>query len=110
MVNMGNGLFGLQSSTPGDHSVWILDFGLCRKVAISLKGVERVIPAFWGNDPYSPRPGKENAVCNEFRERYILISDACLDFCGSQEAQGDHKLLRQFIDLLEREWNEKTNN
>lgn len=68
-----------ESNILGDHSMWVLDFNLCRRMAIYSKGVEQAAAAFWGDDRYYPRPGVETNILlwNLFREHYLRISVTC---------------------------------
>ncbi|KAI1266884.1 zinc finger protein-domain-containing protein [Xylariaceae sp. FL1019] len=43
----------------GDHCLWILDFDCCRPITMDEAGMEQAARAFWRNDPFYPRPGKE---------------------------------------------------
>lgn len=70
---------------------------------MDLNGVKQAVASFWGNDPYYPRPGKDPVVWNAFRERYIQISGACIDFCEPQEAERHRILPNLFIQLVEQE-------
>jgi hypothetical protein len=97
------GSFEIQSNPLGDHSVWVLDFDLCRRMTMDLNGVKQAVASFWGNDPYYPRPGKDPVIWNAFRERYIQISDACMEFCELREAERRRILPSQFIELVEQE-------
>ncbi|KAH9885662.1 zinc finger protein-domain-containing protein [Xylariomycetidae sp. FL2044] len=46
----------------GDHCcLWILDFDRCRRMTMDEAGVEQAARAFLRNDPYYPRPGRDNA-------------------------------------------------
>ncbi|KAJ6051566.1 uncharacterized protein N7446_006198 [Penicillium canescens] len=87
------------NSVFGDHSLWVLDFDLCRRMTMDFNDVA----SFWGNDPYYPRPGKDPVIWDAFRERYIQISDACMGLSGSQKAESRHALPNQFIELVEQE-------
>lgn len=46
----------------GPHTMWMLDFDLCRDMTLDEKGVEQASNAFWGNDPYYPRPHISNTA------------------------------------------------
>lgn len=69
------------------------------------KGVEQAAAAFWGNDPYYPRPGLEGDILwSVFREYYIQISGTCIGIVNEpHEAERRRALSRQFIDLVEQE-------
>ncbi|PTB71595.1 hypothetical protein M440DRAFT_1386262 [Trichoderma longibrachiatum ATCC 18648] len=66
----------------GSHVVWILDFDLCRDMALDKEGVDQANRAFWGNDPYFPRPGSRNladqTLWTIFQDRYMASSAAAL--------------------------------
>jgi len=99
----------MESTVLGDHSMWVLDFDLCRTMAMDLEGVEQAVAAFWGNDPYYPRPGKDPSIWMAFRQRYIQTSDACAAICESREAEKRRMLSRRFIDLVEQEGRNRIN-
>ncbi|EHK18316.1 uncharacterized protein TRIVIDRAFT_137543, partial [Trichoderma virens Gv29-8] len=62
----------------GPHTMWILDFDLCRDLTLDEKGIEQASNAFWGNDPYYPRPCSVNPANQRlwsiFEERFIQSS------------------------------------
>lgn len=62
-----------KSSVLGDHTMWVLDFDLCRKMTMDLEGVQQAVAAFWGNDPYYPRPDKDISLWKVFREHYLQM-------------------------------------
>ncbi|TFB04256.1 hypothetical protein CCMA1212_003344 [Trichoderma ghanense] len=66
----------------GPHVVWILDFDLCRDMSLDEEGVDQANKAFWGNDPYFPRPGSSNLADERlwtiFQDRYIESGAAIL--------------------------------
>ena len=66
----------------GDHIVWILDFDCCRTMTLDAKGVEQAVTAFYRNDPYYPRPRRDNsadqALWKEFKQRFLEASAAIL--------------------------------
>lgn len=98
-----------ESNALGDHSMWVLDFDLCRSMAMDSKGVEQAVAAFWGNDPYYPRPCKElerdQLLWLVFRDHYLQTSQTCIDIAvrEPQEAQRRHALSKQFIRQIEQE-------
>lgn len=63
--------------------------------------------AFWGNDPYYPRPYKElerdQSLWLVFRDHYLQTSQTCIDIAARepQEAERRHALSKQFIDQIE---------
>ena len=79
----------LGSGILGEHIVWILDFDCCRQMAMNEKGVEQAVTAFYKNDPYYPRPGRDNgtdqALWKEFKHHFLGKSEAILGQ-GSPEA------------------------
>ncbi|KAL7941001.1 zinc finger domain-containing protein [Trichoderma barbatum] len=66
----------------GPHTMWMLHFDLCRDLTLDKKGVEQASNAFWGNDPYYPRPGSSNTTDQRlwsiFEERFIESSAEAL--------------------------------
>lgn len=95
----------IESDVLGDHSIWVLDFDLCRRMSMDSKGVEQAAAAFWGNDPYYPRPGLErDTLWSVFREYYLQISGTCMGIVNEpHEAERRRALSRQFIDMVEQE-------
>lgn len=98
-----------ESNALGDHSMWVLDFDLCRSMAMDSKGVEQAVAAFWANDPYHPRPGKElerdQLLWLVFRDHYLQTSQTCIDVAvrEPQEAERRHALSKQLIGQIEQE-------
>jgi hypothetical protein len=90
-------------SVLGVHSLWVLDFDLCRSMTMDFNGVKQAVASFWDNDPYYPRPGRDPVIWDAFRGRYIQISDACMGPSGSQKPESRHTLPNQFIELVEQE-------
>lgn len=106
--SMENGL-KMESKVFGNHSLWVLDFDLCREITMDSNGVQQAAAAFWRNDPYYPRPGKEFkgdiSLWNTFRENYLQKSMECINI-GSrepEEAERRRSLSEQFICLVEQE-------
>ncbi|KAH0498637.1 hypothetical protein TgHK011_005881 [Trichoderma gracile] len=66
----------------GPHVLWILDFDLCRDMSPDEEGVDQAHRAFWGNDPYFPRPGSSNPADERlwaiFQDRYMEASATAL--------------------------------
>mgnify|MGYP002718709102 FL=1 len=93
--------FKMTSTIFGEHSMWVLDFDLCRRMKMDSEGVVQAAAAFWRNDPYYPRPEKDPSLWSVFRERYIQVSEAC----GSEPKAAERRriLSRHFIDLVEQE-------
>ena len=89
----------------GDHVIWILDFDCCRTMTLDAKGVEQAVAAFYRNDPYFPRPGRDNGadrmLWKEFKERFLEASSAILGEGGSQAS-----LPALWVDLVERRANQ----
>ncbi|KAF7559676.1 hypothetical protein G7046_g4485 [Stylonectria norvegica] len=67
----------------GDHSLWILDFDCCAKMAMDEEGVDQAVQCFWRNDPYFPRPGAKDARDQQhwerFRDRFLQTSRLILN-------------------------------
>ncbi|KAL8669292.1 MAG: hypothetical protein Q9168_006109 [Polycauliona sp. 1 TL-2023] len=72
----------LQSPILGDHCLWLLDFDLCKDMSQDEAGVKQAVAAFYKNDPFYPRPGKNGEVgrqlWEEFKEQFLLSSEAIL--------------------------------
>ncbi|KAL7806473.1 zinc finger domain-containing protein [Trichoderma gracile] len=86
----------------GPHVVWILDFDLCRDISLDEEGVDQAHCAFWGNDPYYPRPGSSNPADERlwaiFQDRYMEASATAL----REEADGVKRLPGLFIEQIKR--------
>lgn len=76
------------TSILGSHAMWILDFDLCRDLTFDESGVEQACNAFWGNDPWYPRPGRlttaDQRLWDIFEHRFLESSAWNL---GTQSAQ-----------------------
>ncbi|KAF3385540.1 hypothetical protein F1880_002130 [Penicillium rolfsii] len=90
------------SNILGEPTVWVLDFDLCRGMTMDLNGVEQATAAFWGNDPYYPRPQMEPAsLWSAFREQYLRTSDSCATLCEPQECAKRQTLAKRFVEMVE---------
>ena len=91
----------IESQTLGEHVVWILDFDCCTHMCMDKMDVEQAVVAFYKNDPFYPRPGrddiKDQAIWNEFKDRFLKASGAILGK-GCPEAP----LPALWVDLVER--------
>lgn len=78
----------ITSGALGDHLVWILDFDCCKQMSMDEKGVNQAVAAFYKNDPFYPRPGRDNikdqALWIEFKTRFIEASRAILHSKSSE--------------------------
>ncbi|KAI9930389.1 hypothetical protein ASPWEDRAFT_171014 [Aspergillus wentii DTO 134E9] len=82
----------------GEHTMWILDFDLCRTISMDEDGVRQAVKAYWGNDPFFPRPGLDAKLWGCFREGYL---SACLGVVGDSEGDERVMLSRMFVGLVE---------
>ena len=91
----------IKSDNLGEHAIWILDFDCCRQMSMDEKGVEQAIAAFYRNDPYYPRPGRDNsmdqALWKVFKIHFLEVSEAILGQ-GNPEAC----LPALWVDMAER--------
>lgn len=66
----------------GNHAVWLLDFDCCKPMSLDEAGVEQAVVAFYRNDPFYPRPGRNDVrdqrLWNEFKQRFLEESEAIL--------------------------------
>lgn len=62
----------------GPHNLWLLDFDQCRSMSMNEFGVKHAAAAFLRNNPYYPRPGKEDGqdqkLWAHFRTAFIEAS------------------------------------
>lgn len=99
----------VDSDALGNHSMWILDFDLCRRMMMDSNGVEQAAAAFWRNDPYYPRPLKDSDINSSlrfvFKEHYLRTTEACIEIayavCEPQKAERQRALPTQVISLIE---------
>lgn len=79
LVSLSKNCFQMKSTVFGAHSMWVLDFELCRRVTVDAAGVVQAAAAFRCDDPYCtyPRSEKYPSLKNVFRERHIQVSEAC---------------------------------
>ncbi|PLN79529.1 hypothetical protein BDW42DRAFT_172704 [Aspergillus taichungensis] len=95
----------LISNVLGDHTMWILDFDLCRSLPVNAAGMEQAATAFLRNDPFYPRPGKEDSVLwYVFREQYLWTAEeCCCRLTVGCPSEGKKRLLlsRLFVELVE---------
>lgn len=100
MDQLGENSSVIGSKKLGEHVIWILDFDCCRQMSLNEKGVEQAVAAFYRNDPYYPRPGRNNsmdqALWEEFKHRFLQVSEAIL----AQESP-EARLPALWIDLVE---------
>ena len=89
----------MKSTTFGEHSLWVLDFDLCRRMKIDSEGVVQAADAFWRNVPFYTRPNKDPELWSVFREHYLQVSQACK--IEPDEADERRILSRHFIELVE---------
>ncbi|RHZ69057.1 hypothetical protein CDV55_106806 [Aspergillus turcosus] len=82
------------------HAMWMLDFDLCRDMAMDKAGVEQAVAAFWKNDPFYPRPEEGSFLWLAFREMYLGTSQRVV---GDGHGPGDRRLelAKLFVDSLE---------
>ncbi|KAL8636114.1 MAG: hypothetical protein Q9228_006453 [Teloschistes exilis] len=78
----------IKSPILGDHVMWILDFDCCKHMTLDERGVKIAAAAFYINDPFFPRPGRdsvmEQRLWNEFKNRFIEASQTILDLESPQ--------------------------
>lgn len=86
----------------GSHDIWVLDFDLCKDMEMNDQGVVQAAIAFWRNDPYYPRPGKDTHLWDTFRERYIQMSEDCTALYEPREASKRRSLSKSFIEFVEK--------
>lgn len=116
LANMNSGIgFQIESEVLGKHSLWVLDFDLCREITMDSAGAKQAAIAFWRNDPFYPRPGKilasDSHLWTVFRESYLRMSAACTDVLrGLEEAERTRRrsLSEEFILLVEQEGAKRT--
>ncbi|KAH0438206.1 hypothetical protein CcaCcLH18_03473 [Colletotrichum camelliae] len=86
--------------------VWLLDFNQCSRIKADAQGVKMAADAYWDNDPYYPRPTKDDGndsteghAWKEFKRVYLAKGMEILgegatqpeDFIKSLEAKGQER-------------------
>ncbi|KAI0547638.1 zinc finger protein-domain-containing protein [Xylaria curta] len=81
-------VLSMYSPTLGNHCLWILDFDCCRPMAMDDDGLRQAARAFWRNDPFYPRPGKESErdirLWTHFKVSYL---EASSEIIGSEDTR-----------------------
>jgi len=84
-----------------DHVVWVLDFDCCKHIPMDEAGVEQAVKAFYNNDPFFPRPDREDvkdqALWHSFKGRFLEASSKIV----GPDAPHAH-LPALWIDLVEK--------
>ncbi|KAI1328522.1 zinc finger protein-domain-containing protein [Xylariaceae sp. FL0255] len=89
----------LFSAVLGKHNLWILDFDCCRPMTMDKSGMEQAARAFWKNDPFYPRPGKEQEsdvnLWEHFKRAFLAASTEFIQLDDQKHLPG---LLIQLIE------------
>ena len=104
-----NGLGGLSrystfalvdSKILGRHAVWVLDFDCCKPMSRDESGVKRAVEAFYKNDPFFPRPGRDDVrdikLWGVFKDRFLKASGVII---GRESPEAGLPAL--WVDLVE---------
>ncbi|OJZ91584.1 hypothetical protein ASPFODRAFT_38690 [Aspergillus luchuensis CBS 106.47] len=83
----------------GRHTMWMLDFDLCRYIPMSDAGVQQAVTAFWRNDPFYPRP--QSKLWADFREQYLMSSEKIINEYSQVDIDERLSFARDFIGLIE---------
>ena len=90
----------IKSDVLGGHQVWLLDFDCCKEMPFNEAGVQQAKEAFYKNDPFFPRPNKENfrdqVLWGEFKDTFLKVSK---DLISSESMQAHLPLL--WVDMVE---------
>lgn len=79
--------------------LWVLDFDKATRFALTKNDVEnKLIPAFFGNDPYYPRPDVDKTLWEEFAKVYRAASRIILKM--EKVDDGTMKLPDYFLKLV----------
>jgi len=73
----------------GLHTLWVLDFDCCQRLLMDMEGVEHAAEKFVKNDPYYPRPSKNERdmlLWKIFKRRFLRTSEAIL--LGEKTSEG----------------------
>ena len=66
-----------------DHTLWMLDFDLCKRLELTESGMQEAARAFLRNDPYCPRP--RQLLWTRFRQAYLAASRTIMAQAADQE-------------------------
>lgn len=83
----------------GRHTMWMLDFDLCRHMPMGDAGVQQAVAAFWRNDPFYPRP--QSKLWADFREQYLMSSEEIINEYSQVDIDERLSFARDFIGLIE---------
>ena len=84
----------------GEHSIWMIDFDLCRKITMDEGGIKQAVVAFWRNDPFYPRPESSHDLWKTFCDHYLLVSHDCILGQKYEDQEERLGLSRLFIHML----------
>lgn len=85
------------SNVLGEHTMWMLDFDLCRDMSMNEGGVRQAVKAYLGNGPFCPHP-RNSVLWREFKEQYLKASG---EICGSLGLDSLVGLSRLCVDSIE---------
>ncbi|KAI1852794.1 hypothetical protein JX266_002335 [Neoarthrinium moseri] len=90
------------SDSLGCHSLWILDFDRCRAMPMNEEGILLATAAFYRNDLYFPRPGREHIedqrLWQVFKARFLEASTVIIN---SGETNIDQSLPAKLVAQIE---------
>ena len=97
-----HGMVTMDNAFLGEHAMWILDFDCCNDMEMNEAGVKEAVAAFYRNDPYFPRPGREDErdqkLWTVFRESFLEVSREILGLGGWA-----WKLVERWVESVEEE-------
>lgn len=86
----------------GGHNLWILDFDCCKRITMDDEGIQQAAEAFLRNDPYYPRPLRDNEedvrMWDHFKATFLEASSIIVKN-NSRIPQG---LPKRLMDTIER--------
>ncbi|KAM0818046.1 hypothetical protein AB5N19_03853 [Seiridium cardinale] len=91
-----------QSKYFGGHGLWILDFDCCKRMSMDEQGVQQGAEAFLQNDPFYPRPGKDNEEDKELWGYFRAAYEEASSFISQTDSQVSERLPRLLTDTIER--------
>lgn len=88
------------SAILGPHSLWVLDFDCCRDLSMDADGINKAAVAFLRNDPFYPRPGKDDAHDARLWDNFkVTFIEASTKVIGPDTS--DRSLPRLLMDRIE---------
>ncbi|KAK9780528.1 putative DUF3669 domain-containing protein [Seiridium cardinale] len=91
-----------ESLASANPNLWILDFDCCKRMSMDEQGVQQGAEAFLQNDPFYPRPGKDNEEDKELWGYFRAAYEEASSFISQTDSQVSERRPRLLMDTIER--------